>query len=73
MPERAAVANVRPSPPARALRVCALYPDLMNIHADRGNLLIQMANRTEWVGAALVMLPSLTRFAHCRGKQQHRQ
>ena len=22
------------------LRVCALYPDLMNIYADRGNLLM---------------------------------
>jgi len=24
----------------RTLRVCALYPDLMNIYADRGNLLM---------------------------------
>src|ERR1700730_16906298 len=26
--------------PAMTLRVCALYPDLMNIYADRGNLLM---------------------------------
>ena len=26
--------------PAATLRVCALYPDLMNIYADRGNLLM---------------------------------
>ena len=26
--------------PERTLRVCALYPDLMNIYADRGNLLL---------------------------------
>ena len=24
----------------RTLRVCALYPDLLNIYADRGNLLL---------------------------------
>jgi CobQ-like glutamine amidotransferase family enzyme len=31
------------------LRVCALYPDLMNIYADRGNLLM-LARRCEWRG-----------------------
>jgi lipid II isoglutaminyl synthase (glutamine-hydrolysing) len=29
------------------LRVCALYPDLMNIYADRGNLLL-LQQRCEW-------------------------
>jgi CobQ-like glutamine amidotransferase family enzyme len=32
-----------------ALRVCALYPDLMNIYADRGNLLL-LRRRCEWRG-----------------------
>ncbi len=32
-----------------ALRVCALYPDLMNIYADRGNLLL-LQRRCEWRG-----------------------
>jgi hypothetical protein len=27
-------------PQTHALRVCALYPDLMNIYADRGNLIV---------------------------------
>jgi len=31
------------------LRVCALYPDLMNIYADRGNLLM-LKRRCEWRG-----------------------
>ncbi|WP_249009647.1 type 1 glutamine amidotransferase [Conexibacter sp. DBS9H8] len=41
-----------PSPtpaPAPALRVCALYPDLMNIYADRGNLLM-LERRCQWRG-----------------------
>jgi CobQ-like glutamine amidotransferase family enzyme len=33
----------------RTLRVCALYPDLMNIYADRGNLLM-LRMRCEWRG-----------------------
>jgi CobQ-like glutamine amidotransferase family enzyme len=33
----------------RTLRVCALYPDLMNIYADRGNLLL-LRQRCEWRG-----------------------
>jgi CobQ-like glutamine amidotransferase family enzyme len=32
-----------------ALRVCALYPDLMNIYADRGNMLM-LQRRCEWRG-----------------------
>ncbi|MGI8802862.1 MAG: type 1 glutamine amidotransferase [Solirubrobacteraceae bacterium] len=31
------------------LRVCALYPDVMNIYADRGNLLM-LARRCTWRG-----------------------
>jgi CobQ-like glutamine amidotransferase family enzyme len=31
------------------LRVCALYPDLMNIYADRGNLLL-LEQRCRWRG-----------------------
>jgi len=33
----------------RALRVCALYPDLMNIYADRGNLIV-LERRCVWRG-----------------------
>ena len=33
----------------RRLRVCALYPDLMNIYADRGNLLA-LEQRCRWRG-----------------------
>ena len=36
-------------PPERTLRVCALYPDLMNIYADRGNLLL-LERRCAWRG-----------------------
>jgi lipid II isoglutaminyl synthase (glutamine-hydrolysing) len=35
--------------PAHTLRVCALYPDLMNIYADRGNLLV-LERRCAWRG-----------------------
>jgi lipid II isoglutaminyl synthase (glutamine-hydrolysing) len=34
---------------ALTLRVCALYPDLMNIYADRGNLLV-LQRRCHWRG-----------------------
>jgi hypothetical protein len=33
----------------RTLRVCALYPDLMNIYADRGNMLM-LQRRCAWRG-----------------------
>jgi lipid II isoglutaminyl synthase (glutamine-hydrolysing) len=33
----------------QVLRVCALYPDLMNIYADRGNLLM-LERRCRWRG-----------------------
>jgi CobQ-like glutamine amidotransferase family enzyme len=35
--------------PEHNLRVCALYPDLMNIYADRGNL-IMLERRARWRG-----------------------
>jgi len=35
--------------PDRTLRVCALYPDLMNIYADRGNLIV-LERRCAWRG-----------------------
>ena len=38
-----------PERPAPTLRVCALYPDLMNIYADRGNLLL-LERRCGWRG-----------------------
>ncbi len=34
---------------SRTMRVCALYPDLMNIYADRGNLLV-LQHRCSWRG-----------------------
>ena len=34
---------------ADVLRVCALYPDLMNIYADRGNMLM-LERRCGWRG-----------------------
>src|SRR5947208_3086810 len=44
------MADRLPTPqPKRTLRVCALYPDLMNIYADRGNLLL-LERRCEWRG-----------------------
>ena len=41
----------------RALRVCALYPDLMNIYADRGNLIV-LERRCEWRGIGFELIPS---------------
>ena len=40
------------SVPAKTLRVCSLYPELMNIYADRGNIAILRA-RCEWRGLGL--------------------
>ena len=37
---------------AAVLRVCALYPDLMNIYADRGNLLL-LERRCAWRGIGM--------------------
>jgi lipid II isoglutaminyl synthase (glutamine-hydrolysing) len=39
------------------LRVCALYPDLMNIYADRGNLLL-LERRCAWRGIGFQLTPS---------------
>jgi CobQ-like glutamine amidotransferase family enzyme len=42
-------APVADASPPRVLRACALYPDLMNIYADRGNLLV-LERRCAWRG-----------------------
>jgi lipid II isoglutaminyl synthase (glutamine-hydrolysing) len=39
------------------LRVCALYPDLMNIYADRGNLLV-LERRCAWRGIGFELVGS---------------
>jgi hypothetical protein len=39
------------------LRVCALYPDLMNIYADRGNLLL-LQQRCRWRGIGFSLTSS---------------
>ncbi len=50
-------------PPSRSnatrgtLRVCALYPDLMNIYADRGNLLV-LERRCRWRGIGFELAAS---------------
>ncbi|MEA2152568.1 MAG: hypothetical protein QOI18_801 [Solirubrobacteraceae bacterium] len=41
----------------RTLRVCALYPDLMNIYADRGNLLM-LERRCSWRGIGFKLTAS---------------
>lgn len=40
-----------------SLRVCALYPELMNIYADRGNLLL-LQRRCEWRGIGFALTRS---------------
>jgi CobQ-like glutamine amidotransferase family enzyme len=42
---------------SRTLRVCALYPDLMNIYADRGNLLV-LERRCRWRGIGFQLTSS---------------
>jgi len=39
------------------LRVCALYPELMNIYADRGNIAVLRA-RCEWRGLGFELAAS---------------
>jgi CobQ-like glutamine amidotransferase family enzyme len=39
------------------LKVCALYPDLMNIYADRGNLLL-LERRCQWRGIGFELVSS---------------
>ena len=41
----------------QVLRVCALYPDLMNIYADRGNLLM-LERRCRWRGIGFALSAS---------------
>ena len=43
--------------PDGGLRVCALYPDLMNIYADRGNLLV-LERRCRWRGIGFTVTAS---------------
>jgi CobQ-like glutamine amidotransferase family enzyme len=43
--------------PEPVLRVCALYPDLMNIYADRGNLLV-LERRCAWRGIGFQLTAS---------------
>jgi lipid II isoglutaminyl synthase (glutamine-hydrolysing) len=42
---------------AATLRVCSLYPDLMNIYADRGNIAVLRA-RCEWRGLGFELASS---------------
>jgi lipid II isoglutaminyl synthase (glutamine-hydrolysing) len=49
------LANRSPEPPL--LRVCALYPDLMNIYADRGNLIV-LERRCAWRGIGFQLTAS---------------
>jgi CobQ-like glutamine amidotransferase family enzyme len=44
-------------PTGDVLRVCALYPDLMNIYADRGNILL-LERRCAWRGIEMRVTPS---------------
>ena len=46
-----------PSPSPGPLRVCALYPDLMNIYADRGNLIV-LERRCAWRGIGFQLAAS---------------
>jgi lipid II isoglutaminyl synthase (glutamine-hydrolysing) len=41
-------------PERSVLRVCTLYPDLMNIYADRGNILF-LEHRCRWRGIAFAL------------------
>ncbi|MBB4663511.1 type 1 glutamine amidotransferase [Conexibacter arvalis] len=56
MSEPAPAPQTTVSEPAATLRVCALYPDLMNIYADRGNLLL-LRRRCEWRGIGFELVP----------------
>ena len=37
--------------PGMDLRICHLYPDLLNLYGDRGNLMA-LVNRARWRGIA---------------------
>ncbi|UUY02442.1 glutamine amidotransferase [Svornostia abyssi] len=43
--------------PDPVLRVCSLYPDVMNIYADRGNLLV-LERRSAWRGIEVRITPA---------------
>ncbi len=43
--------------PEPVLRVCSLYPELMNIYADRGNVLM-LSRRCEWRGIGFELTAS---------------
>ncbi|MFA9269734.1 MAG: type 1 glutamine amidotransferase [Baekduiaceae bacterium] len=43
--------------PDPVLRVCSLYPDVMNIYADRGNLLV-LERRSAWRGIEVQITPA---------------
>jgi CobQ-like glutamine amidotransferase family enzyme len=43
--------------PEHTLRICALYPDLMNIYADRGNLLL-LERRCGWRDIGFEVTPA---------------
>jgi len=47
----------RSAPAPWRLRVCALYPELMNIYADRGNLIV-LERRCAWRGIDFQLSPS---------------
>jgi hypothetical protein len=46
-----------PEGPSPTLRVCALYPELMNIYADRGNMLV-LERRCGWRGIGFQLTAS---------------
>ena len=46
-----------PTPSPGPLRACALYPDLMNIYADRGNLIV-LERRCSWRGIGFQLAAS---------------
>ena len=41
------------------IRVAHLYPEYLNIYADRGNIAV-LSNRAAWRGIELVVLPTYT-------------
>ncbi|MGK2936618.1 MAG: type 1 glutamine amidotransferase [Solirubrobacteraceae bacterium] len=43
--------------PDPVLRICSLYPDVMNIYADRGNLLV-LERRSAWRGIEVQITPA---------------
>ena len=66
----------------KTLRICHLYPDLLNLYGDRGNILC-MRRRLEWRGigaevtevrsASRRILRSLTCFSSAAGRTLSRR